>query len=101
MRAAVFTALVLAVLATGVSPAQANMRPPYGYAPGRVGPAFGVQQGMLPLDRILPAVSRTVPGRILDVQVQGATYRVKVLRANGRVSYVLVDGRTGQVLRVD
>jgi len=69
-------------------------------SPMRV-PALRIQQGLQPLDRILPAVSRAVPGRILDVQVQGGTYRVKVLRANGRVSYVLVDGRTAQVLRVD
>jgi len=58
-------------------------------------------QGMVPLDRVIPAVQRAVPGRVLDVQVVGGAYRVKVLTANGRVAHVLVDGRSGQVIRVE
>lgn len=58
-------------------------------------------QGMVPLDRVIPAVQRAVPGRVLDVQVVGGAYRVKVLTANGRVAHVLVDGRSGQVMRVE
>ena len=64
-------------------------------------PVMAIQQGLLPLDRVLPTVNHTVPGRILDVQVVGNAYRVKVLTAKGRVAYVVVDGRNGQVLRVD
>ena len=58
-------------------------------------------QGLVPLDRVIPAVQRAVPGRVLDVQVVGGAYRVKVLTANGRVAHVLVDGRSGQVIRVE
>jgi len=64
-------------------------------------PGMPVQQGMVPLDRVLPTVHRAVPGRVLDVQVVGGAYRVKVLTANGRVAHVLVDGRSGQVMRVE
>lgn len=79
-------------------------------APGHArGPAMNLMaaaeatavQGMVPLDRVLPAVRRAVPGRVLDVQVVGGAYRVKVLMANGRVAHVLVDGRSGQVIRVE
>lgn len=66
-----------------------------------LGPAAIAIQGMVPLDRVLPAVQRAVPGRVLDVQVVGGAYRVKVLTANGRVAHVLVDGRSGQVMRVE
>jgi uncharacterized membrane protein YkoI len=55
----------------------------------------------MPLDRVLPAVHRAVPGRVLDAQVVGHAYRVKVLAPNGRVQHVLVDGRTGHVIRVE
>jgi uncharacterized membrane protein YkoI len=73
-----------------------------GHAPvAHAGPVLAIQQGLLPLDRILPVVQRTVPGRVLDVQVTGAAYRVKVLKPNGQVAQVTVDGRSGQVLRVD
>ncbi len=104
MRALTFIALALTALA-GVAPglastqARASMPPPP--AVRVAGPLMAIQQGLLPLDRVLPTVSRTVPGRILDVQVVGNAYRVKVLTAKGRVAYVVVDGRSGQVLRVD
>lgn len=103
MRAIATTALALAMLAA-VPMAANGARASYaqGFAPtAHARPAVTVQQGMLPLDRVLPVVNRAVPGRVLDVQVVGAAYRVKVLMANGRVAHVLVDGRSGQILRVD
>ncbi|MGQ0677637.1 MAG: PepSY domain-containing protein, partial [Rhodospirillales bacterium] len=66
-----------------------------------VGPVFAIQQGLLPLDRVLPVVQRAVPGRVLDVQVVGSAYRVKVLTPNGRVAHVMVDGRSGPVHRLE
>ena len=104
MRVTVLIAVSLAVLAAAMTAgpaARAGGRVP-GFGPAfHPGPAVAVQQGMLPLDRVLPAVNRAVPGRVLDVQVVGAAYRVKVLTANGRVAHVLVDGRSGQIMRVE
>ena len=101
MRAAPLIALGLA-LALAAPGARAASGYALGMAPvAHVGPVFAIQQGLLPLDRILPVVHRAVPGRVLDVQVVGAAYRVKVLTPNGRVAHVMVDGRNGQVLRVD
>jgi uncharacterized membrane protein YkoI len=103
MRAASLIALALGLALVLAAPA--------GWAAGvyaigpapvaRAAPALAIQQGLLPLDRVLPVVQRAVPGRVLDVQVAGGNYRVKVLRPNGQVAQVVVDGRTGQVLRVD
>jgi uncharacterized membrane protein YkoI len=95
--------LILVALATLTPAALADGRggpvTAQGFAPPR--PGMSIQQGMVPLDRVLPMVNRAVPGRILDVQVVGGAYRVKVLTANGRVAHVLVDGRSGQVMRVE
>ncbi|MCC7049199.1 MAG: hypothetical protein IT562_20975 [Alphaproteobacteria bacterium] len=103
MRAALSMFLVLFALAVSMPAADADGRSAsmtvQGFAPPRSG--ISVQQGMVPLDRVLPTVHRTVPGRVLDVQVVGGAYRVKVLTANGRVAHVLVDGRSGQVMRVE
>ena len=89
---------------SAATPATAGPRyPAMGFAaPGFAPPGPAMQaQAMVPLDRVLPAVQRAVPGRVLDVQVVGGAYRVKVLTANGRVAHVLVDGRSGQVIRVE
>ena len=105
MRAIVSLSLGLAALAAVVAAGDAARAGGYA-APGigpiaHAGPAVTVQQGLLPLDRILPVVHRAVPGRVLDVQVVGAAYRVKVLTPNGRVAHVMVDSRSGQILRVE
>ncbi|MCC6468746.1 MAG: PepSY domain-containing protein [Alphaproteobacteria bacterium] len=103
MRAVLSMILVLFALALSMPAANADGRGGpmivQGFASPR--PGMTVQQGMVPLDRVLPTVHRTVPGRVLDVQVVGGAYRVKVLTANGRVAHVLVDGRSGQVMRVE
>lgn len=104
MRAAPAIALALIALAVATPPALADGRggamSAQAFAPAR-GPTQVQQGGMVPLDRVLPTVHRAVPGRVLDVQVVGGAYRVKVLTANGRVAHVLVDGRSGQVMRVE
>jgi uncharacterized membrane protein YkoI len=104
MRAARTIGFALIALAIAASAAWADgpgaPRMAQGFVPPPR-PGMPVQQGMVPLDRVLPTVHRAVPGRILDVQVVGGAYRVKVLTASGRVANVLVDGRTGQIMRVE
>jgi len=99
MRA--LTLIALALTALGIASGDARAAMPAVPGVQVAGPLMAIQQGLLPLDRVLPTVQRTVPGRILDVQVVGNAYRVKVLTAKGRVAYVVVDGRSGRVLRVD
>lgn len=92
---------LVAALALAVPAGPGHARgPAMNFAPAPMAEATAVQ-GMVPLDRVIPAVRRAVPGRVLDVQVVGGAYRVKVLMANGRVAHVLVDGRSGQVIRVE
>jgi len=56
------------------------------------------------LGEILPAVRRQFPGRVLDAGLIRRKsdghwiYRLKILRPNGAVTRVRVDGRTGAVL---
>jgi uncharacterized membrane protein YkoI len=100
MRAARTILFALIALAFAAPAVLADGRTAQGFAPPPR-PGMAVQQGMVPLDRVLPMVHRAVPGRVLDVQVVGGAYRVKVLTANGRVAHVLVDGRSGQVMRVE
>jgi uncharacterized membrane protein YkoI len=97
----VLTIIVLALTVLGGAAMETRAVMPAQQDIAVAGPSMAIQQGLLPLDRVLPTVNRTVPGRVLDVQVVGNAYRVKVLTAKGRVSYVVVDGRSGQVLRVD
>jgi uncharacterized membrane protein YkoI len=99
MRALTFIALALTAFGSAAMDARAMM--PAQQNVEVTAPLLAIQQGLLPLDRVLSTVTHAVPGRVLDVQVVGNAYRVKVLTAKGRVAYVLVDGRSGQVLRVD
>jgi len=56
------------------------------------------------LDRILPRVSRTVPGTFYDAEGPfmtpdgRATYRIKWMTPDGRVIWLTVDANTGQVM---
>jgi uncharacterized membrane protein YkoI len=56
-----------------------------------------------PLQEILAAVRRQVPGRMLDARLQQNgrwVYEVILLQADGQVVNVTVDARTAQVLGV-
>lgn len=59
---------------------------------------------LLPLDRVLPEVRRTHPGRFYDAEgpFQGADgqmhYRLKWMTPDGRVVWFDADARTGRVL---
>jgi hypothetical protein len=57
-----------------------------------------------PLGNILKAVSKKVPGKVLDVQVddQGTPwlYRIKVRGQKGDVTSVTVDAETGEILEI-
>jgi hypothetical protein len=56
------------------------------------------------LDRILPRVSRTVPGTFYDAEGPfmtpdgRATYRIKWMTPDGRIIWLTVDANSGQVM---
>lgn len=56
------------------------------------------------LDRVLPQIARTVPGRFSDaegpfISADGrATYHIKWMRPDGRIVWFTVDARSGQVM---
>lgn len=56
------------------------------------------------LKDILRGVRRQVDGQVLDTQLEesggGYVYRVKVLGNDGRVRVLMIDGRSGKVLRM-
>lgn len=59
---------------------------------------------VLPLNTILRQIRPDFPGRILDAELDGQgrgkwVYRIKMLKKNGRVIELMVDGRSGEVLR--
>jgi uncharacterized membrane protein YkoI len=59
---------------------------------------------VLPLNAILRQIRRDYPGRILDAELNRRgggrwIYQIKMLKKNGRVVELTVDGRSGQVLR--
>jgi uncharacterized membrane protein YkoI len=55
---------------------------------------------MLSLEQVLARLPGRYQGKLLDVQLRGDTYRLKMLSRQGQVSNLLVDGRSGKVLRV-
>lgn len=55
---------------------------------------------VLSLEAVLARLPARHQGKLLDVQLRGDTYRLKMLSRRGRVSHLLVDGRSGKVLRV-
>ncbi len=82
-------------------------------SPGEPSPAAGdhdraraaVRAGeVLSLERILSTVRRQFPGRVLDAGLfrrgpdRRWLYRVKILRPNGNVMFILVDGRSGAIV---
>lgn len=59
---------------------------------------------VLPLNDILRQIRPDFPGRILDAELDQRghgkwVYKIKMLKKNGRVIELLVDGRSGKVLR--
>ena len=60
-----------------------------------------VRQGqVLPLGQVLPNVRQRVPGRVMDVNLQGVIYNIRMLTPRGTVVLVEADGRTGRVLNI-
>ncbi len=64
-----------------------------------------VQAGQArPLQDILPQLRRGYPGRVLDAELDQAggrwVYRIKLLTDDGKVLELIVDARSGEVLRV-
>lgn len=63
-----------------------------------------VQSGqVLPLAKVLALVEREHPGQVLEVELesqgQGWLYEIKLLQADGRLSKLKVDARTGEILK--
>lgn len=54
-----------------------------------------------PLREVLAEVKRQYRGRVIDVQLVDAVYRIKLLGRRGRVRIILVDARTAKVVGVD
>ena len=54
-----------------------------------------------PLREVLAQVKIQYRGRVIDVQLVGAIYRIKLLGRGGRVRIVSVDARTAKVIGVD
>lgn len=105
MRARVFSAFLLGLLAlAGAGSTGAGAQPygpPGGYErDGRDGPG-----GVQPLDRLLPGIRRNHPGNFYDAE--GPTYgpggdphyHLKWMTPDGRVIWFDADARNGRVLR--
>lgn len=65
-----------------------------------------LQEGrILPLGEILKRVSQTVPGEVLEVELEfedGAyVYELKILGRDGRVQEVEVDAPSGKILKIE
>lgn len=54
---------------------------------------------VMSLEQVLARLPARHQGKLLDVQLRGDTYRLKMLSRQGRVSNLLVDGRSGKVLQ--
>jgi hypothetical protein len=79
---------LLAMLAAGTPPAEAQWR--------------GDRGGVQSLDRILDSIRRSRPGQLSDVQGPfGGVYRIKWLTPDGRVLWLETDAYTGQVIGVE
>lgn len=100
-RRALLAALALA-LAPGAALAEQGR--------GRAGDHDRAREAMerrdaLPLWRILEIAQRTVPGEILEVELEqedgGLLYEIEILARNGRVRSVTLDARTGRVIEVE
>jgi uncharacterized membrane protein YkoI len=55
---------------------------------------------LLPLGTVLRSVRREVPGRVLNAQLRGSRYRIRLVTPEGQVVYVVASARSGRVLRV-
>ena len=62
-----------------------------------------MQRGeILPLTKILSIALAKVPGDVVEVEFKGGpVYEVKVLTATGRVREVVLDARTGGIIKVE
>lgn len=65
-----------------------------------------VQSGeLLPLSRILISLRETMPGDVLEVDLEREhgrwIYEIEVLLSDGRVVDLKIDGQSGEVLRED
>lgn len=82
MRPAFFPVLAVLLLAAPAAMAQAR------------------EDGIQPLDRLLPEIRRNHPGRFFDAEgpTPDAHYRLKWMSPDGRVEWLDTDARTGRVV---
>jgi len=96
--------LVLAAIALALAPAAADARRNRGgdHDEARAAHARGET---LSLTQILPLALRTVPGEVLDVELEREdgrlVYEIEILARDGRVRQVELDARTGAVLDIE
>ena len=59
---------------------------------------------VMPLEAVLDRLQRTLPGRVLDVELEREDgrwiYQVKLMQPGGRLTRVDLDARTAEVLRL-
>ena len=62
-----------------------------------------MQRGeILPLTRILALAQAKVPGDVVEVEFKGGpVYEVKILTASGRLREVVLDARTGNLIKIE
>jgi uncharacterized membrane protein YkoI len=65
-----------------------------------------LQEGrILPLAKIVEAVSKEIPGEMLEVEFEvedeGYIYELKILRPDGKVQEVEVDAASGRILKIE
>lgn len=58
-----------------------------------------------PLSEVLDEVSRQVPGKLLETELENEdgliVYEIKILRTGGRVQEIEVDASTGRILSIE
>jgi hypothetical protein len=96
------SALLLALLAAGATPAAAQRDHTRDHVRERI------RNGEIrPLDRILPGIRRSHPGTFYDAEgpIEGPNgdyrYRLKWMTPEGRIIWLDTDARTGRVLGVE
>jgi uncharacterized membrane protein YkoI len=95
--------LALATVAANAAPAQDKEAEKARRKQAQQEAFAAMQRGeILPLTKILALALAKVPGDVVEVEFKGGpTYEVKVLTASGRLREVVLDARTGNVIKIE
>lgn len=58
------------------------------------GPTLGISKA-----RALQIAQARYPGKVIKIQAMPTHYRVRILQADGLVITIIVDGRTGRIIK--